>query len=120
MSDITTITESVENAEGQDQAQKQPEKLEQEQIQEQPETQAPNQEPVDEYTQRHMAYPETTMFGALERAAKRFPKAIAYEFMGKKTNYTQMIAYFELAARALVAEGIQRGDVVTICLPNVP
>ena len=78
------------------------------------------QEPVDEYTQRHMAYPETTMFGALERAAKRFPKAIAFEFMGKKTNYTQMIAYFELAARALVAEGIQRGDVVTICLPNVP
>ena len=74
----------------------------------------------DVYTQRHMAYPETTMFGALERAAKRFPKAIAYEFMGKKTNYTQMIAYFELAARALVAEGIQRGDVVTICLPNVP
>ena len=89
-------------------------------IQEQPEKQATTQEPVDEYTQRHMAYPETTMFGALERAAKRFPKAIAYEFMGKKTNYTQMIAYFELAARALVAEGIQRGDVVTICLPNVP
>ena len=74
----------------------------------------------DVYTQRHMAYPETTMFGALERAAKRFPRAIAFEFMGKKTNYTQMIAYFELAARALVAEGIQRGDVVTICLPNVP
>lgn len=120
MSDITTITESVENAEGQDQAQKQPEKQVQEQIQEQPEMQTSTQEPVDEYTQRHMAYPETTMFGALERAAKRFPKAIAFEFMGKKTNYTQMIAYFELAARALVAEGIQRGDVVTICLPNVP
>lgn len=120
MSDITTITESVENAEGQDQAQKQPEKQAQEQIQEQPEMQTSTQEPVDEYTQRHMAYPETTMFGALERAAKRFPKAIAFEFMGKKTNYTQMIAYFELAARALVAEGIQRGDVVTICLPNVP
>ena len=116
MSDITTITESMEHAGSLDQAQEQV----QEQIQEQPEKQATTQEPVDEYTQRHMAYPETTMFGALERAAKRFPKAIAYEFMGKKTNYTQMIAYFELAARALVAEGIQRGDVVTICLPNVP
>ena len=116
MSDITTITESMEHAGSLDQAQEQV----QEQIQEQPEKQATTQEPVDEYTQRHMAYPETTMFGALERAAKRFPRAIAFEFMGKKTNYTQMIAYFELAARALVAEGIQRGDVVTICLPNVP
>lgn len=79
-----------------------------------------NQEPVDEYASRHMAYPETTMFGAVERAAKRYPKALAYEFMGKKVNYTQLIVYFELAAKALVAEGIQRGDVVTICLPNVP
>lgn len=78
------------------------------------------QENADPYLNRHMEYPETTMFGALENAAKRFPKAIAYEFMGKKVSYAQMITYFELAAKALVAEGIQRGDVVTICLPNVP
>ena len=138
MSDITEITECLERAESteqtetQTQEQNEPETQTQEQemeqtteqtterATEQTTEQTPAKEPVDEYTQRHMAYPETTMFGALERAAKRFPKAIAFEFMGKKTNYTQMIAYFELAARALVAEGIQRGDVVTICLPNVP
>ena len=122
MSDTTMTTECLNDAEVADKAEnaENTDGPAPEQSPDQPETQAPNQEPVDEYTQRHMAYPETTMFGAIERAAKRFPRAIAFEFMGKKTNYTQMIAYFELAARALVAEGIQRGDVVTICLPNVP
>lgn len=82
--------------------------------------QVANENETVDWSSRCMPYPKTTMFGAVKMAADQFPTAIAYEFMGKKSTYKQLINYIELAAKALVKEGIRRGDVVTICLPNVP
>lgn len=73
-----------------------------------------------EFQGRSLPYPETTLFGAVKRAAEHFPDEIAYEFMGRKTNYKKMIAYIERAASAFSAQGICRGDAVVICLPNIP
>ena len=67
-----------------------------------------------------LPYPETTMYGAVKRSAEKYPKAIAYDFMGKQTSYAKMIQNVDCAARALVASGIHRGDAVTICMPNTP
>lgn len=78
--------------------------------------------PVEDtdFLSRHLPYPQTTMFGAVEKIAKRFPAEMAYEFMGKVTSYSQMLTLIENAAKAFLSQGIQRGDIVTICLPNVP
>ncbi len=65
-------------------------------------------------------YPETTMFGAVEMAKNKYPNAIAYDFQGKLTTYTQFIALIEKAAKGLMAQGIEKGDRVTICMPNTP
>ncbi len=65
-------------------------------------------------------YPETTMFGALAQAAKKYPDSPAFDFMGKITDYKTMIKKMELAAGAFYKAGIRRGDVVTICMPNTP
>ncbi|MCD7859625.1 MAG: AMP-binding protein [Firmicutes bacterium] len=69
---------------------------------------------------RSLPYPETTMFGAVAEAARLYPDSIAWVFMGKKTKYSRIIPLFEQAARAFAAAGVQRGDFVTICMPNCP
>lgn len=69
---------------------------------------------------RSLNYPNTTMYGAVKDAAERFPTAVAYEFMGKKTSYSKMMAHIDKAANAFWNNGIRQGDCVTICMPNTP
>ena len=65
-------------------------------------------------------YPETTMFGAIRDSAKRTPGAVAYDFLDKKTSYSEFIEKIEAAAKGFVNIGIGKDDVVTICMPNTP
>ena len=67
-----------------------------------------------------LPYPEGTLQDAFERAAKQYPDHIAYEFMGKRTDYAEAIEEIHLCARALRSIGIRENDRVTICLPNCP
>lgn len=76
---------------------------------------------METYIQKdHLEYPELTMFQMVERIAKQYPEEPAHEFYGHKTIYTDFVQRIETAARAFLAAGIKSGDVVTICMPNVP
>lgn len=77
------------------------------------------QQELDRTPQIH-PYPETTMFGAVEKAKNTYPNAIAYDFQGKLTDYTEFVNLIEKAAKGLLHEGIKKGDKVTICMPNTP
>lgn len=68
----------------------------------------------------HLHYPEKTMYQLVKEAADRLPGDIAYDFMGTKTSYEEMIKRILRTARAFVKTGISRDDVVTICMPNTP
>lgn len=68
----------------------------------------------------HLIYPELTMFQMVEKMAQEHPKSPAYEFYGVQTSYAAFVEKIERAARAFIAMGIRSGDVVTICMPNVP
>ncbi len=68
----------------------------------------------------HLNYPKKTIYQIVRTTAKEHPKLVAYEFMNKETTYTQFMARIDRTARALVALGIQKGDRVTICMPNSP
>lgn len=65
-------------------------------------------------------YPETTMFGAIAASAARVPDAPALNFMGKYTTYKTFVEKIEMTAGAFLKAGIEKGDVVTICMPNTP
>ena len=71
-------------------------------------------------TPHTLEYPQNTMYQMIAKAAKRFPNNCAYEFMGKKTTYAEFLRRVDLAAKALLEIGIQKGDRVTICMPNSP
>ena len=71
-------------------------------------------------TPKTIEYPQKTMYQMIQDAAKRFPNNCAYEFMGKKTTYAEFIRRVDLTAKALLELGLQKGDRVTICMPNSP
>ena len=65
-------------------------------------------------------YPNLTMYQLLQQNAKQYPNSTAYVFMGKETSYSAFLGRIDAAAKGLVKLGIQRGDKVTICMPNSP
>ena len=68
----------------------------------------------------HLDYPKKTMFEMVQTMAVNYPKEPAYEFFNKKISYEQFIRRIETAGKAFRAFGIQKGEVVTICMPNCP
>ena len=69
---------------------------------------------------QHLSYPQKTIYQMVKAAAERNPKLPAYEFMGKKTTFTQFMQKIDETAQAFLAMGIKKGDRVTICMPNCP
>ena len=65
-------------------------------------------------------YPNLTMYQMLRQTAKQYPANVAYDFKGKKTTYKGFLDRIDAAAKGLTAIGIQKGDKVTICMPNSP
>ena len=65
-------------------------------------------------------YSTLSMCGRVEEMVRQYPNYIAYEFMGKKTTYAEFMQKIDAAAKAYLALGIQKGDRVTICMPNCP
>lgn len=65
-------------------------------------------------------YPQKTMYQMLRQAAENYPDNTAYVFMGKKTSYSAFLKRIDATARGFVAMGIEKGDRVTICMPNTP
>ncbi|MBQ9732924.1 MAG: AMP-binding protein, partial [Clostridia bacterium] len=68
----------------------------------------------------HIDYFEGSMFEAVENIARRYPDAVAFDFMGKSTTYARFIEGVETCAKALKTIGIREGDRVTIAMPNCP
>ena len=68
----------------------------------------------------HLDYFDGSMFEAVERTAKKYPNAIAFDFMGRSTTYRKMIDQIEKCAKALRTIGVRENDCVTIAMPNCP
>ncbi len=65
-------------------------------------------------------YPDHSMFAHLNNVAKKHPDFTALEFQGKKTSFSEMISQIELISKALLANGIKKGDYVSVVAPNTP
>ena len=65
-------------------------------------------------------YPRTTMYQQVVETSRQYPENIAYNFMGKLTNYRTFVSRIDAAAKGLTAMGLKRGDRITICMANTP
>lgn len=68
----------------------------------------------------HLDYFEGTMFEAVAEIARKYPKNVAFDFMGKPTTYPELVKNIELCAKALKTIGVRENEKVTIAMPNCP
>ena len=68
----------------------------------------------------HLDYFQGSMVEAVEAVADKHPDLTAYNFLGKRTTYSQMVKDIHACAASLAACGVKPGQRVTICLPNMP
>ncbi len=68
----------------------------------------------------HLQYPSYSMWELIEKTVDKYPRYEAYEYFGKNVTFTKFFQKIEQCAKALKAININKGDRVTICMPNTP
>ena len=68
----------------------------------------------------HLNYFDGTMFQMVRQVAEKYPKLIAFDFMGKATSYPELVKNIIACAKSLKALGIKEGERITIAMPNCP
>jgi long-chain acyl-CoA synthetase len=65
-------------------------------------------------------YPRVTLYEAVASTAARVPGAVAYDFLGTRVTYRQLLVSIDRAAAALAALGLRPGDRLLISMPTAP
>ena len=64
--------------------------------------------------------PNTSLYKQIVETKDKYPDFTAYKYFGKKVSYKILIKQIDNAAVAFKKLGVKKGEVVTICLPNIP
>lgn len=70
--------------------------------------------------ERKIKVEDISIYEMLEKCSIGREKNIALNYYGKQINYKEFLHKINQAANAFCSQGIRRGDVVTICMPNTP
>lgn len=70
--------------------------------------------------ERKIKVEDISIYEMLEKCSKDRDKNIAINYYGKQITYKELLHKINQAAKAFRSQGIRRGDVVTICMPNTP
>jgi long-chain acyl-CoA synthetase len=68
----------------------------------------------------HYKIPNISMYEEVRLSASKYPNYKAIEYMGASYTYRELINKIDKVSISFVTLGIKKGDIVTICLPNVP
>lgn len=74
----------------------------------------------DDMTPKNIEYFDSTMFRLFERTCRENPEKICLDYMNVKISYKKVYEEVCNCMRSLQALGMQSGDRVSICLPNIP
>ncbi len=70
--------------------------------------------------QKTLKYEKITLSQSLTRTAKELPNHTALNYMGRKISFRELDELVNAFARALQDLGVEAGDKVALCLPNIP
>ncbi len=82
-----------------------------------------NNKPWEKYyhkEEKSIKFPEYNLYQVICDCAEKYKYYYASDYLGTKVTYQEFLTYVDKAAIAFRSLGIRRGDVVSICLPNVP
>ena len=74
------------------------------------------------YNSKDLKYkiPNISMYEQIRNTAFKYPKYIAYRYFNTKVNYEKFLKQIDRVSLSFDKLGVKKGDIVTICLPNVP
>lgn len=69
---------------------------------------------------KQLIIPDRSVYDNLKRCAKEYSCLCALEYFGRGISYRELIREINRCACALISCGVNRGDVVSVCMPNIP
>lgn len=74
------------------------------------------------YTKEELNFriPNISMYDQVRKSARKYPNLKAIEYFNRKIKYKKLIKLIDKASKSFVKLGVKKGDIITICLPNVP
>ena len=69
---------------------------------------------------RHPEIPDLSIYEYFEGRAQMNLDAYATNYFDVKLTYSELLKKIDICARAMKSQGVRKGDVVTICMPNTP
>lgn len=69
---------------------------------------------------RHLDYPSCSIYDLLRKKARNYKDCCALDYYGKRISYRELISKINRCACALIESGVKSGDVISVCLPNIP
>ena len=70
--------------------------------------------------QMNIEIPNISMYKQVYDSYKKYPDYTAYEYLGRKVSYKKFIKQIDKVSFSFQKLGVKKGDIVSICLPNVP
>ncbi len=68
----------------------------------------------------HLEYPDCSVYSLLKESADKYKDNVSYNYFGKCATFKEFVSQIEKAAKAFKANGVKKGDIVSICMPNTP
>ncbi len=74
------------------------------------------------YTQeeRNIKIPNVSLYDQVVESYRKYPNYKAIVYMGKTITYRQFVKLIDMASASFYALKVKKGDIVTICMPNIP
>ena len=69
---------------------------------------------------KHLEYPDISIYEMLETNSKNRLKLTAYNYFGTKATYKELLSKIEICSKSLKKIGVKENEKVTICMPNTP
>lgn len=69
---------------------------------------------------RSLRYPDMSAYCFLRMNNEKYANTHAYSYFGNHATFGKLLKNCENVGKALKAIGVEKGDVVTICMPNTP
>jgi len=70
--------------------------------------------------QWNIKIPDISIYKYMSSNASEYLEINAYNYFGRTIKYKDFLNQIDLCARAFKNNGVKKGDVVTICMPNTP
>lgn len=64
--------------------------------------------------------PDISIYEQVRRSSVKYPNYIAYKYFNKNVKYKDLMKQIDRVAKSFKVLGVEKGDIVTLCMPNIP